>query len=330
MSGHVRFGFAALLLVAGLSTSAASDPITDLLSRNAAPEAATAAPAAAPAAEACLPQPGNATAPGQRWVYRHEGHRKCWFQAAAGTALAKKPVHHHAERQRVAAPEQNTSAPRKQEAVEDARDEMLSSAPAETPQPTPPAPAPNVVPVHVVPVRVAPPAAQVAPAPVAAKPAADQLAPDQLTPPAPTLRAADATPAAAAQVPPPPVLARPGADQPASDQPTPRRVDVERLLGDAPAASDQAASVPPATPVAGPGAEADGGGGWTTNWLGVLLMALGFVALLSASRTLRRALWPARARDPEQRSQSSRPTGAAVSPSVGVHPVGQRRARRAV
>ncbi|HLZ01677.1 MAG TPA: hypothetical protein VKR55_05915 [Bradyrhizobium sp.] len=315
MSGHLRFGFAAFLLVAGLSTPAAANPFTDLFSSNAAPEPAAAAPAPAPAADACLSQPGASTAPGQRWVYRYDGHRKCWFQAEASTALARKSVHRHAARQPVAAPDENGPAPRAQKAVEDARDEMLSSAPAQTPQPAPSAQTPQGTPptqasettppaiklVKVVPVRIGA-AAQTPPAPVPSTPGADQPTPGQPAPPAPALKVVDAAPvpvtAAAAQVPPSPVLAKPGADQPAPDQPAPaRHVDVEKLLADAPAASDQAASVPSATPVAAPGA-ATGGGSWMTGgssptrWLGALLMALGFVALLSA--TLRRALWPAR------------------------------------
>lgn len=247
MSSHLRFGFAAFLLVAGFVTPAASNPFTDLFSPNAAPDAAAAAPA--PAQEECSLQPGKSTAAGQRWVYRHDGHRKCWFQAEAGTALARKPVHSHAARPRAAAPEENESAPRKEEAVEDARAEMLSSASAEVPQPTPPAP--KVVPT--VPVT-----------------------------------------GGAVVVPPSPVPARPGADQLVPDQPTRRPVDVEKLLADAPAASDEVASVPSATPVVFPSVETGGGGGWPTPWLGVPLMVLGFAALLSASRTLRRALWPAR------------------------------------
>lgn len=277
MSGHLRFGFAAFLLVAGFVTPAASNPFTDLFSPNAAPDAAAAAPAPAPAQEECLLQPGKSTAAGQRWVYRHDGHRKCWFQAEAGTALARKPVHRHAETQRAAAPEENQPAPRKEEAVEDARAEMLSSALAEAPQPTPTAP--QIV--DTVPV----PATGGAPL-----------------------------------VPPAPVLARPGADQLTPDQPMRRPADVETLLADAPAASDEAASVAPATPVAVQSAETGGGGGSTTPWLGVLLMVLGFAALLSASRTLRRTLWPARFLTPEQSSQSSRPTAETVSRSVGVHP----------
>jgi hypothetical protein len=251
MSGHLRFGFAAFLLVAGFATPAASNVLTDFFSLKSGPEEPAAAPA--PAAEACLQQPGKSTAAGQRWVYRYDGHRKCWFQAEESTALAKKPLRRQAARQRVAAPEENEPAPRGQKVVEDARAELQSSAPAEAPQPVPPAPTLRMV--RTVPVRMA-------------------------------------TADAAAMVPPAPVLARPASDQPTSDQPTPRRVDVEKLLADAPAASDEVTSAPPASPIAGPGAMTGGGEDWTTSWLGVLLMALGVVALLSASRPLWRALWP--------------------------------------
>jgi hypothetical protein len=248
MSGYLRLGFTAFFLVAGFSTPAASNVLTDLFSPKPAPEAAATAPAPAP--EGCLRQPGTSTAPGQRWVYRYDGHRKCWFQAQETTALARKPVRRQAVRPRVAAPEENESGPRRQEGVEDARAEMLSSPPAEARQPTPPEPTLKVV---------------------------------------RTVRVTDA----AVMVPSAPVLDRPASDQPTPDQPTPRRVDVERLLADSPAASDEVASAPSATPIAGPGATL---GAWMTARLGVLLMMLGSVALLSASRTLRGALLPARLR----------------------------------
>ena len=287
MSVPLRCGFTAVL-VASFATPAASNPFTDLFSPNAAPEAAAAAPAAAPAQEECLLQPGKTTAAGQRWVYRHDGHRKCWFQADAGTALARKAVHRHATRPRAAAPEANESASRKDtphedEAVADAHAEMAGSTPAEAPQPAPPESAPKMV--------------QTVPVPMTAS---------------------------AALVPPAPVLAKPGADQPAPDQPTQSPIDVAAPPTDAPAASDEVASVPPSTPVAVPSAEIDRGGGWTTPWFGVLLILLGFAALLSASRTLRRALWPERLLTPERNSRPSRPTAAAVSRSVGVRPIGQR------
>jgi hypothetical protein len=279
MSGHLRFEFAAFVLVAGFATPAASNPFTDLFSPNTAPEAAAEAPA--PAQEECLLQPGKSAAAGQHWVYRHDGHRKCWFQAELGTALARKPVHRHAASQRAAVPEENESAPRKDESIEDAHAEMLSSTQAQAPQPTPPA-------LKIV---------QAAPVPVTG---------------------------GAALV--PPVLATPGTDQVTPDQLTRRSVDVETLLADAPAASDEVASDPPAMPVAVPRAETDGGGGWTP-WLGVLLMVLGLAALLSGSRTLRSALWPARFLAPEQSSRSSRLTADTVPRSVGVRRIGQQRAR---
>jgi len=86
-----------------------------------------------------LSQPGKSTAEGQRWVYRFDGHRKCWFQAAEGSAV-KKQVRYRAAKARVAAPEENEAAPRKRKAVVDARAELLRSAPAETSQPMRPAP----------------------------------------------------------------------------------------------------------------------------------------------------------------------------------------------
>jgi hypothetical protein len=175
MSGHLRFCFVAFFL-AGLSTSpAASNPFDALF--NSAPAEAT---APAPAEEECLPQPGKSTTDVQHWVYRYDGHRKCWFQAAEGTATAKKPIH-HAAGHRVAAPNENESPLRNRKAVVDAREELLSSAPTEAAQPTPLAPEKKVVDAVAVPVTGG--AALVPPAPVAAQPAAaDQLTPNHPTP----------------------------------------------------------------------------------------------------------------------------------------------------
>jgi hypothetical protein len=113
----------------------------------------------------------------------------------------------------------------------------------------------------------------------------------QRSPPARELKVVDAEPVsatgAAALVPPTPVIAKPATDQLTPDYPTPRPVDAETLLVSAPSASDTvASSVPAATPVAVPIAEAgdEKRGGMT--WLGVLLMALGFISLLSTSAAL--------------------------------------------
>ncbi|MEK9285629.1 MULTISPECIES: hypothetical protein [unclassified Bradyrhizobium] len=138
-----------------------------------------------------------------------------------------------------------------QKAVVDARAELLRSASAETPRPTPPALELKVVDASPVPASGA--TALVPPAPDITKPATDQLTRDNPTPhqvDVETLLAAAPT---------------------ASDA--------------------VAASVPPATAVAVPIAEAgDDGPGWTATWLGVLLLAPGVGCLLSSSRTLRGVL----------------------------------------
>jgi hypothetical protein len=80
----------------------------------------------------------------------------------------------------------------------------------------------------------------------------------------------------------------------ATDQltPMPRQVNVETLLATVSAASDAvSAAVLPAPLVAFPIAEAGyDGRGWTTNWFGMLLLALGLVSVLSSSRVLRGAV----------------------------------------
>ncbi len=91
----------------------------------------------------------------------------------------KKQVRHRAAKPRVAVPEENETAPRKQKAVVDARAELLRSAPAETSQPTPPAPEFKVV--DAASVLATGTAAFVPPAPVE-KRATDQLTPDHATP----------------------------------------------------------------------------------------------------------------------------------------------------
>jgi hypothetical protein len=123
-----------------------------------------------------LPQPGKSTTDGQHWVYRYDGHRKCWFQAAEGAAV-RKLVHRNAAKQRVVAPEENAAPLRKQKAVVDARAELLSAAPADASQPTPPAP--EVDPASVPADRTA---TLVPAAPVVAEPKIDRLTPDHATP----------------------------------------------------------------------------------------------------------------------------------------------------
>jgi hypothetical protein len=176
MSGHVRFCIAVFVLLAGLPTSpASSNPLADLL--NVSPPTAP-EPAPAEREKECLPRPGTSTAEGQRWVYRSEGHRKCWFQAAEGTATVKQ-VRHRAAKPRVAAVEENEVSRDKRRAVMDARAELLRSVPAETSQPTQPAPELKVVDAASVVPTGAP--AFVPSAPVA-NGATDQLTPDHPTP----------------------------------------------------------------------------------------------------------------------------------------------------
>ena len=128
MSGHWRFCVAAFLFFAGLSISpASSNPLTDLL--NSAPKEA-AAPASAEAA--CVQQPGKSTAPGQHWVYRLDGHRKCWFQANEAQ-VSVRLIHRHTVKRAAVAPEENEAAPRKK-MVLDARAQLLNSTPATAPQ----------------------------------------------------------------------------------------------------------------------------------------------------------------------------------------------------
>jgi hypothetical protein len=268
MSGSLRW-FAACLVLAGLSTTPAfSNPFAALFG---APEEATApaaapAPAPAPAKDDCLQQPGKSTAEGQHWVYRYDGHRKCWFQAAEEVIRVRRAAHRHATKQRVAAPEENEAAPlRKQKAVVDARAELLRSSPAETAQPTAAPLEPELKVVDAAPFPATGAAALVPPPP----PVVSQSATDQLA-----------------------------ADQPMANDPSPPQVDVETLLAAAPQSGEVAAAsvAPTTTPVTVPIAETSNG--WTATGLGVLLMALGLVSLLGSSRTLRRALLIGRPLDP--------------------------------
>ena len=161
---------------------------------------------------------------------------------------------HHVARHQLAAPKENESASRTRKAVVDARDQLLSSAPAEAPQPT--TPAREVTMVDAAPVSAVGSTAPVPPAPVITKPMTDQRVTDQ-----------------------------PVTDQHMAEQPIPPQVDVEKLLADSPAATDAAAAS--VRPAAAPIADVTGSGAWMTNWLGMLLLALGFASLLSSIRLLR-------------------------------------------
>lgn len=180
MSGHLRSCITAFVLLAGLPTlPASSNPLADLFKVS--PPQPAPEPASAEKERECLPRPGTSTAEGQRWVYRSEGRRKCWFQAAEGTATVKQ-VRRRGAKPRIAAVEENEAARRK--AVMDARAELLRSAPAETSQPTQPAPELKVVDAASLPTTGA--AAFVPPAPVANR-TTDKLTLDQ-----PTSRQVDA------------------------------------------------------------------------------------------------------------------------------------------
>jgi hypothetical protein len=249
MSGHLRFCIAAFVLLTSLPTSASSNPLAEAFGVS--PPQTAAEPAPAEKERECLPRPGTSTADGQRWVYRTEGGRKCWFQAAEGTATVKQARHRIAKHRVAAAEENEATARRKQKAVMDARAELLRSQPAETSQPTRPVPEPKVVDAVSAPVTAA-----AAFAPLVANRATDQLTPDQPTP-----RRLDAETLLAA---------------------APVQSDV--VASSAPAAA-------PVAPVAAPIAEAaDDGWGSMATWLGVLLMALGLAAVLGASQPLREAV----------------------------------------
>lgn len=169
MSSHWRCWGSAFLLFAGVSiTPAFSNPLTDLTDLFS-PSTKEAAPPA-PAQEECVLQPGQSTAPGQHWVYRLDGHRRCWFQTDEASVSTKKQVHHHAAKQPVARPAENEAGLRKNKVL-DARAQLLSAAPAKA---LPPAdPAPEVVDAASMPANGT--AAPVPAAPAVTEPTIDQL-----------------------------------------------------------------------------------------------------------------------------------------------------------
>lgn len=268
MSGHLRSFVAAFILLASLPTSASSNPLADLF--NVSPPQQAPEPVPAEQESQCLPRPGTSTADGQRWVYRSEGRRKCWFQTAAGTATVKQVRDRRAAKARVAAVEENEVAQRKRKAVMDARAELLRPVPAETSRSSRPAPEFNVAAAAPVPATGA--AAFVPPPP------AESFATDRLTSEPPTSKPATSEPTTF--------------EPPTADHPTPRRFDEKTLLAAATVPGDAVVvSVPAAAAVASPiSGAADDGGSWMATWLGVLLMALGLAFVLGFSRTGRATL----------------------------------------
>lgn len=131
MSGYLRICFASLLLVEILSTGAASsNSLADIFNTTAPQPTGTSPPQAG-----CLGRPGNSTPESQHWVYRMDGHHKCWF-LTEGVAKVKKTVRRRVADNTASLDENRTARPR-QSGVVDARAELLRSAPAEPSQPPP-------------------------------------------------------------------------------------------------------------------------------------------------------------------------------------------------
>ncbi|WBL78111.1 hypothetical protein I3J27_35065 [Bradyrhizobium xenonodulans] len=130
MSGYLRMCFVSLVLVETLSTGpASSNPLANIFN-TAAPQPTVTSP---PQAE-CLGRPGNSTPDSQHWVYRMDGHHKCWF-LTEGMAKVKKTVRPRAAKDNTASLDENGTTRPRQSGVVDARAELLRSAPAEPSQP---------------------------------------------------------------------------------------------------------------------------------------------------------------------------------------------------
>ncbi|MBB4398067.1 hypothetical protein [Bradyrhizobium sp. ERR14] len=129
MSGQLRLYFASLVLVGGFSAApASSNPLADYFNT------ATSQPTVtSPSQAECVPRPGTSTSGGQRWVYRTDGRRKCWF-LAEGIARVKKPIRARAGKDHSASFDENRSSQTRRSAVVDARAELLRSAPSERSQ----------------------------------------------------------------------------------------------------------------------------------------------------------------------------------------------------
>ena len=71
-------------------------PLFEALFNRAPEEPPVPAPANDSDNEECLSQPGK-PADGQHWVYRLDGHRRCWFLVPEGTATLRQRVHHRTQ-----------------------------------------------------------------------------------------------------------------------------------------------------------------------------------------------------------------------------------------
>jgi hypothetical protein len=291
MSGPLRVRFAAVLVLAGLSTSPASSNIIDTLLNRTPEEAAP--PASAPAKDECLSRPGKPV-DGQHWRYRLDGSRRCWFLGPEEAAASRQRVHRLTAKRRLVVSEEDEAAPSKRKAVVDARAELIRPAPEETLQPRP-VPAVKVV-----------DAASSVPGTGASIPATSASVP-AATSSIPAAGAAASVPAtgAAALVPPPPVLLQP--NPPPSEQSNVRRDNVEALLAASPASSEAvAASAPTATTVALALVMDEDRPWWMSSWFGPLLMALGLISLLFATRPFQRiALVTRRVQAPDMEDRLS-------------------------
>ena len=247
MSGHLRFWHATLLVLAGLSTSPAfSNPFDFLF--NAAPAEVT---AAAPA-EVAAPAPAE---------------QGCLPQPGRSTADGQRWVYHLDGHRKcwfqaavgatnVKRPVNHPAAKQRVAAREDNEVALRKPTAAVDAR-----------------AELARPAPVEAPQPTPPEPRVVDVAPDLAT-------------GAAALMPPAPI--KPATDQLTPDHSTAPQVDVERLLATASSADDNVGlSERPSPRVADPIAEtSESEQGWTATWLGVVLMALGLVSLLSASRTI--------------------------------------------
>lgn len=116
MSGYLRLCLVSLVLVETLSTApASSNPLVDIFN-TAAPPPATISP---PQAE-CVRRPSSSTPDGQHWVYRMDGHRKCWFLTEA-TGKVKKTVRRPVAKDSTASLDERGTARPRQNGVVDAR-----------------------------------------------------------------------------------------------------------------------------------------------------------------------------------------------------------------